>query len=733
MKTANCGFQSHPRLRSVLTLILASLLGSTIALVPAQDKQQTKNQEADDVIKINSNLVSFDVMVKDKKGRPITNLKTEDFTVTENGVPQKIEFFDSPLSSTEARKETPATQIEPGPTRRGPRNVISLVMDAQTTEGVNLKYVREGVTKYINDRIQDTDSVALFAITGGLQLLQPFTQNKQKLIAAADRSFGVGVSKTAERRDLEQSIATTRDQLAGAATEEINTAAGGPAAAQVMMTRRVLEQYVQLRSALSVQQTRPILAALASICEGLRPIPGKKTLVMFSQGFVAPQALDWQVQSTIDIANRANVAIYIIDSTGLTGGTPTSGALVPAGALSGISAATNQESRIRAGAGESVFDITRHEGVDRQQDLLYRISGDTGGQFIKNTNDISAGLERIDDEIRSRYTIAYRSTDMNFDGRFRKVKISVNTPEANITTRSGYNAIPPNQIMPFSPTEKKMISDFASISAHPTLPLAIQVSSFRGPQGYYTVPISLEIPPDKLKFEHQGDKQLLQLNVLGVVRKENESDDQILSRLGGNFNVGLTASQYEAILSDKVFFRQDMELEPGNYTVDLFVKDQVSGNVAAQRQKLLLPTPDAAFATSDLVLSRHAEPAKQPYLASADVLTEGNVLIRPSVSKEFRSTDNLIIFFQLYNAAPVPDSGKPLVRVTVLLRKDGKLVTKPVDYELTDIIPQPTPHMTFAKFVKLTGLAPGNYTLTVESRDVLQGKMVKQETGFSLQ
>jgi VWFA-related protein len=725
--------RSSARSRSIVLLVLVSLLSSL--LISAQDRQQTKKSDADDVIKINSNLVSFDVMVKDKKGKPLTNLKAEDFTVTENGVAQKIEFFDSTLTSNESHKEssTAPPKVESETARRVPRNVISLVMDAQTTEGANLKFVREGVTKYINERIQDSDSVALFAITGGLQLLQPFTQNKQKLIDAAERSFGVAaVSKTAERRDLEESIAKTRDQLAGAAAEEITTAAGGPAAAQTLMTRRILEQYVQLRSALSSQQTRPILAALAAICEGLRPVPGKKTLVMFSQGFVAPQALDWQVQSTIDIANRANVAIYIIDSTGLTGGTPTSGALVPAGALSGISAATNQENRIRAGAGESVFDITRHEGMDRQQDLLYRISGDTGGQFIKNTNDIAAGLDRVDDEVRSRYTLAYRTTDLNFDGRFRKVKISVRVPEANVIARSGYNAIPPNQIMPFSPADRKLLGDFASIAAHPTLPLAIQLSQFRGAAGFYTVPVSLEVPPNKLKFERQGDKQLLQLNVLGVVRRENESEDRILSRLGGNFNVDLTAAQYEAILNDKVFFRQDIELEPGNYTVDLFVKDLLSGNVAAQREKLVLPAPDAAFACSDLVLSRHAEPAKQPYLASGDVMAEGNVLIRPSVSKEFRATDNLIIFFQLYNSATVADNGKPLVRVTVLLRKDGKLVTKPVDYELTDLVPQPTPHLTFAKYVKLNGLQPGNYLVTVESRDVVQGKMVKQEASFSI-
>src|SRR6184192_2375993 len=103
------------------------------------------------------------------------------------------------------------------------------------------------------------------------------------------------------------------------------------------------------------------------------------------------------------------------------------------------------EQRRRSGAGESVFDIARQEGLNRQQDLLYRISEDTGGHFIKNTNDIASGLERIDAEVRSRYTLAYRSTDQNFDGSFRKVKIEVRRPDTSIAARPGYYAIPPSQ------------------------------------------------------------------------------------------------------------------------------------------------------------------------------------------------------------------------------------------------------------------------------------------------
>ena len=705
-----------------------------LATIPvrSQDKKEPQ-KSAEDVIKVTSNLVNLDVTVKDKKGRAVTDLKADDFTVIENGVRQTIQFFDSTLAGgndadqpNAASKET--TPGLPGPSHF-PRNIVSLVLDGQTTEATNLKPVRDGIIRYIRERITTNDSVALFAISGGLQLLQPFTQDKERLISAVEKAYGTSTgSKTSEQRDLTASIAALRDQLSSAASDPVSTAAGGPAAAQVMMTRRILEQYVQLRSALSVQQTRPILAALAAICEGLRPMPGKKTLVMFSQGFVAPQVLDWQVQSTVDIANRANVSIYIIDSTGLQGGTPQSGALVPSSALSAISAATNQESRMRAGAGESVFDISRQEGLNRQQDLLYRISGDTGGQFIKNTNDIAGGLDRIDAEIRSRYTLAYRSTDPNFDGSFRKVKIEVRRSDVNVLARPGYYAIPPSQVVPLSPEDRKLMADFPIMAAHSTLPLSLELNSFRSQQGFYIVPLSFEIPPEAVTFDRKAGRQRLQLDVLGLVRAENE--EMILSRLGGNFDVELSPQQYESILNDKIFYRQDMQLEAGTYTIDLLVKDRLSGKVAAKREKLVLPVVDSEFSATDVVLSRHAEPFTQPLSGPGDVLSAGNVQIRPSPSREFHSTDNLIIFFKLYNAAPSPDSGKPLVRVTVTLTRDGKVATRPMDYELTETIAEPLPHLTFAKYVKLTGLPAGKYMAEIEARDMVHQKVVKQEAFF---
>ena len=144
---------------------------------------------------------------------------------------------------------------------------------------------------------------------------------------------------------------------------------------------------------------------------------------------------------------------------------------------------------------------------------------------------------------------------------------------------------------------------------------------------------------------------------------------------------------------------------------------------------------DAEFSASAVVLSRHAEPAKRQLAAdgmtgAGDVFSETGVQIRPSPSREFRLTDNLIIFFKLYNAAKAAETGKPLVRVTVTLLNNGKVAIKPIDYDLTETLAEPVPHLTFAKYIRLAGLPAAKYVAMIEARDMVTGKLVKQQTSF---
>ncbi len=144
------------------------------------------------------------MIVKDKKGKYVADLKAEDFTIVENGVAQKIEFFDAPLSHT-GTKTTTTTAPGAEPTTPPPaaaRNYVALVLDSQTTDITNLKQVREGMLKYVREQITDEDVVALLSVTNGLQLLHPFTQDKAKLIASHSKNLTINsTSKTFEQKD----------------------------------------------------------------------------------------------------------------------------------------------------------------------------------------------------------------------------------------------------------------------------------------------------------------------------------------------------------------------------------------------------------------------------------------------------------------------------------------------------------------------------------------------------
>src|SRR5690349_17857349 len=204
-------------------LIPIVLLCSAVAF--AQDE---------DVVKVKSNLVNIDVIVKDKKGKYIADLKPEDFTIVENGVAQKIEFFDAPLTHAEAKTgatvTTSNTSPTPGPPSSMPRNYVALVIDSQTTDITNLKQVREGTLKYSREQITDNDVVALLSVTNGLRMLQPFTQDKAKLMAALENA-GVNANSTSfEQKDVAGNISSLRETLSTAPTTPttaITSPAGG--------------------------------------------------------------------------------------------------------------------------------------------------------------------------------------------------------------------------------------------------------------------------------------------------------------------------------------------------------------------------------------------------------------------------------------------------------------------------------------------------------------------------
>src|ERR1700720_547700 len=132
-------------------LNIGVLVALTVFPPPAKAQtQKSKEGQKDEAIKLKTNLTALDVMVKDGKGRYITDLKSEDFTIFENGAPQTVEFFDPPLAGGE-RNQPNAAPSQSVKSSGIPPNIMSLILDGATTDLTNMKQVREAVTKYIRE------------------------------------------------------------------------------------------------------------------------------------------------------------------------------------------------------------------------------------------------------------------------------------------------------------------------------------------------------------------------------------------------------------------------------------------------------------------------------------------------------------------------------------------------------------------------------------------------------
>src|SRR5262249_49754625 len=140
---------SLPSLSRRLLICLFIMTGVSLQMRSAQSQGNKEAQKKqDETVKLETRLVNLDVIVKDKKGKYVTDLKAEDFSVFEDGVAQKVEFFSPPLDGgNDASQPKDSAPAPSGVSNSEPTNIISLVLDGATTDPVNFKQVREATLK----------------------------------------------------------------------------------------------------------------------------------------------------------------------------------------------------------------------------------------------------------------------------------------------------------------------------------------------------------------------------------------------------------------------------------------------------------------------------------------------------------------------------------------------------------------------------------------------------------
>ncbi len=430
--------------RVVFTLVLGLFVSIPVF---SQSTQPVAPTDDEDVVKISTTLIQLDAVVTGKDGKQVTNLSADDFEVFENGKKQKISNFSyvtlNPASKQAAKvaaNSDMAISFPSGNVRVSDvRRTIALVVDDLGLTFDAIPYVKDALRKFINTEVGPGDAVAVIRTGGGIGALQSFSSDKRQMLLAVDQirwnAYGrSGISmfdpvSTSLKRDLSLVVGP-----GGNTQTVVGSVAQGELLGDITDERR---QNFESGT----------LGALNYIVRGMSDLPGRKSVILFSDGFQAVSARqDRSIATHIfdslkrlaDIASRSSVVFYTFDPRGLQ-----VSSLITADVGAGGNGFTNT-SISRAGAIDAQDSALR----DSQATLRF-LAYQTGGFPLINKNDLSKGLERVMDDQKGYYLIAYEPDDETFDPNVRKynqVKIQVKQDGLDIRTRNGFYSIPDEKL-----------------------------------------------------------------------------------------------------------------------------------------------------------------------------------------------------------------------------------------------------------------------------------------------
>jgi VWFA-related protein len=654
--------------------------------------------------------------------------------VLEDGVPQRIESF-SAGSAVPARSEQqgagatksnkPDAQNASGPSRRfvGYR-FISLVVDNSSVQAANRDPVERAITRYLRERVRPDDLVAIYSVGNSLVLVQPFTGDRDKLLVAASRAV---------RGQLATDAASMRE---GAANEVERAARSiGTGSTQEQgdnASRAVFESYNDVSDYF---QAHTLFRSLHAIADVQRKLTGSKSMVLFSQGATLAPSSGYAVDGVISAANAAGVSVYVIDAGGLSVGEAPRG-VDPRGNL-GIP--TKQRPDIYGGEDPTVVRDGEN-GLERalkrtlapaQPDrvgLLARLSNQTGGIVVTNNNDLFAGLDTIDGDLRARYEISYVPGNHDFDGRYREITVRLTNPEYAVRTRRGYYAVKSEAAITEDSSVGKLAADIA-IGIEPAFALEMATSFFPRGQSAYLVPVTIKVPGSAITTQKKGDHYYAALD---FVMTAKDPTGAVVSTFGRAYPLDLSEEQTKQLGESALPIRHNVRLAPGTYIITTALRDHTSGRTSVARRGITLPVLTDGPHLSSIILAHETEQLPESYPAAQlarDVLAFGHNRIIMPTHNVFTVEQTLLLFFRVYPAAR---ASLPSLVVGAGFIKDGKLVQRTPSVRITQSSASPDAGFPMATPLKLTDLEPGEYTLRVELMDEATKQKDSKEAHFTL-
>lgn len=719
-------------LLSILLLVAASF-GQTAQPVISPTP---KSVDTEDVVKISTTLIQVDATVTDKNGKIITDLKPEDFEILENGEKQNITNFlfvptapDTNAAPTRQNNKEennipiPAGQLRPEQIKR----TIALVVDDLGLSFDSVYTVRTALRKFVDEQMQPNDFVAIILTSVGSGGLQQFTSDKRQLQASIDRlswnsngRAGVASFTPIEPTQAEQILAQGPPQAPdGAPNLAADAARNAEVRAQIGEERLNKQLSNRFREDVFTDGT---LGAINYVVRGMGELPGRKSIMLFSDGFTVCSS-DYRehcgtivdsLRKLTDIVNRASVSIYSFDARGV--------AVLGMGADdkligSSINGDRGSEKAIREKISQTLGD--RSDELHEKQDGLAYLASETGGRFFFNSNNLNKSLSKALEDQKGYYLIGYQPDSETFDPktlRYNKLQIKVNRDDVNVRYRSGFFGVEDTDIRPSHLTAaqeilKALTSPFGAKGINVRFNTLFGIEPKTG--NFVRSLVHVDVKDLQFTDEPNGEKQAV-VDVLAVNFGANGIPVEQFSK-----TVTLTVKKelYQKILNEGFVYSFTFPIKKdGGYQIGAAVRDSATGKVGSATQFVEVPKlKKDRISMSGIVLENFTPQQWQPsnQIQSVEAASEKSSPLVDTSVRRFRRGTILQYGIEIYKAKSAKGQN-PQLNKQLRLFHEGKLVLD------SNQIPIKFAEQTDSQLINSTGaiklgvgMASGDYILQI--------------------
>ncbi len=397
------------------------------------------------------------VVVTDKQGHYVTDLKPSDFKVFENGTPETIVAFYAENSGTPA-VTAPSKPAPPAPAAKtaspqpeasaNPKRTYLILIDTLHSSFGNFSNVRKALTKFFEGEHSPDSRYSLMAVGRDIQVVQDSTPDPALILAALrSQQFQKTIlqSETGNTSiEVSQFTGLVGAYCAACGCQGITPPPEAQIACPQLMSRvrstliRVPERndvlaedfLQQLKRVVNAMASMPTARTIIFFSDGFNRFPGQELYGIFQAAMpnersfaVNPRDTQTELDAILRIAVRYDVKFYTLDSRGLY----TNNSFV--GSSLDVS---------NWGAPSSAIDNQTMATARANTDALSELAHETGGLFFENNNDLLKGIRRAFSDGRQYYTLAYVPANKNFDGKYRTIHVEVKGKGMTVHAKPGY-------------------------------------------------------------------------------------------------------------------------------------------------------------------------------------------------------------------------------------------------------------------------------------------------------